>query len=56
MKERRCLIHSGGVLSRSWKKGKNRTYLENWGPISITRSKASKVIATKIVKILPEKD
>ena len=39
------------------KKGKYRTHLENWRPISLTNVDtkiASKVIATRIMKILPE--
>ena len=39
------------------KQDKDRTYLENWKPISLTNVDAkiaSKVIATRIVKVLPE--
>ena len=46
-----------GVITLYDKTGKDRTYLENWRPISLTNVDAkiaSKVIATRIVKILPE--
>ena len=46
-----------GVITLIEKTGRDRTYLENWRPISLTNVDAkiaSKVIATRIVKILPE--
>ena len=46
-----------GVITLIEKTGKDRTYLENWRPISLTNVDAimaSKVIATRIIKILPE--
>ena len=46
-----------GVITLIEKTGKDRTYLENWRPISLTSVDAkiaSKVIATRIIKILPE--
>ena len=46
-----------GVITLIEKTGKDRTYLENWRPISLTNVDAkiaSKAIATRIVKILPE--
>ena len=39
------------------KKGKDRSYLENWRPISLINADAniaSKVIATRIIKVIPE--
>ena len=39
------------------KKGKDRSYLENWRPISVINIDAkiaSKVIATGIIKVIPE--
>jgi len=46
-----------GVITLIEKTGKDRTRLENWRPISLTNvdtKTASKVIATRITKILPE--
>ena len=46
-----------GVITLIEKTGRDRTYLENWRPISLTNVDAkiaSKVTATRIVKILPE--
>ena len=46
-----------GVITLIKKTGKDRTHLENWRPISLTNvdtKVASKVIATRITKILPE--
>ena len=46
-----------GVITLIEKTGRDRSYLENWRPISLTNVDAkiaSKVIATRIVKILPE--
>ena len=46
-----------GVITLIEKTGKDRTHLENWRPISLTNVDtkiASKVIATRITKILPE--
>jgi len=46
-----------GVITLIEKTGKDRTRLENWRPISLTNVDtkiASKVIATRITKILPE--
>ena len=46
-----------GVITLIEKTGKDRTYFENWRPISLTNvdaKVASKVIATRIIKILPE--
>ena len=46
-----------GVITLIEKTGKERTRLENWRPISLTNADtkiASKVIATRITKILPE--
>ena len=57
MKEKKCPTRKDKVLSHIEKTGKDRTYLENWRPISLTNVHAkiaSKVIATRIVKILPE--
>ena len=45
------------VITLIEKQDKDRTYLENWGPISLTNVNAkiaSKVIVTRIVKVLPE--
>ena len=39
------------------KKGKDRSYLENWRPISLINVEAkiaSKVVATRIIKVIPE--
>ena len=46
-----------GAITLIEKTGKDRTHLENWRPISLTNVDAkiaSKVIATRITKILPE--
>ena len=46
-----------GVITLIEKAGKDRTCLENWSSISLTNVDtkiASKVIATRITKILPE--
>ena len=46
-----------GVITLIEKTGKDRTHLENWRPISLINVDAkiaSKVIATRITKILPE--
>ena len=46
-----------GVITLIEKTGKDRTSLGNWRPISLTNvytKIASKVIATRITKILPE--
>ena len=60
MKEKRYLIHSGGVLSCSRKGGKDRICLENRRLISLAIVDAkivSKEIATRIVRrILPAKN
>ena len=45
------------VITLIEKKGKDRNYLENWRPISLINVDAkiaSKIIATRIVKVLPE--
>lgn len=45
------------VITLTEKQDKDRTFLENWRPISLTNADAkiaSKVIATRIVKVLPE--
>lgn len=44
-------------ITRIEKKGKDRNYLENWRPISLTNVDAkivSKVIAARIIPVLPE--
>ena len=45
------------VITLIEKKGKDRNYLENWRPISLINVDAeiaSKVIATTVIKVLPE--
>ncbi|KAL9976148.1 hypothetical protein ACROYT_G013405 [Oculina patagonica] len=45
------------VITLIEKKGKERNYLENWRPISLTNVDAkiaSKVIAARVIKVLPE--
>ena len=45
------------VITLIEKKGKDRNYLENWRPISLINVDpkiASKVIATGVIKVLPE--
>jgi len=43
------------VITLIEKQDKDRTYLENWRPISLTNVKiVSKVIATRINKVLPQ--
>ena len=42
------------VITLIKKKEKDRNYLENWRPISLINVDASKIIATRIVKVLPE--
>ena len=45
------------VITLIEKKGKDRNYLENWRPISLINVDpkiASKVIATRVIKVLPE--
>ena len=45
------------VITLIKKQDKDRTYLENWRPISLTNVDAkiaSKVMVTRIVKVLPE--
>ena len=43
------------TLIEKQEKERPRTYLENWRPISLTNAKImSKVIATRIVKVLPQ--
>ena len=44
-------------MSSSQKKRKDRTYLENWTPLSLINVYAkitSQVIAARIIKVLPE--
>ena len=57
MKEEMSPSQGQAVITLIEKQEKDRTYLENWRPISLTNVDpkiASKVIATCIVKILPE--
>ena len=59
MKEKKCPTRKNKVLSHLLKKLVKivRTCLENWRPISLTNVDAkiaSKVIATRIAKTLPE--
>jgi len=45
------------IITLMEKKGKDRNYLENWRPISLINvdaKTASKVIASRIIKVLPE--
>ena len=45
------------LITLTVKKGKDRSYLENWRPISLINVDAkiaSKVIAARIIKVLPE--
>ena len=57
--ERKCRIlkTEQAVITLIEKKGKDRNYLENWRPISLINEDAkiaSKVIATRVIKVLPE--
>jgi len=57
MKKEMCPSQRQAVITLIKKQDKDRTYLENWRPISLTNVDAkiaSKVIATRIVKVLPE--
>ena len=57
MKKEMSPSHRQAVITVIEKQDKDRTYLENWRPISLTNVDAtivSKVIATRIVKVLPE--
>ena len=50
-------VQQQAVITLIDKKGKDRNYLENWRPISLINVDAkiaSKIIATRIVKVLPE--
>ena len=45
------------IITLIEKKGKDRNYLENWRPISLTNVDAkiaSKVIAARIIPVLPD--